>query len=51
MDEVTNETYAIHFGAGSWLPPTFKSVFLNLMENLKLDNVIRKLLGKPLKYV
>jgi hypothetical protein len=51
MDEVTNDTYAIHFGAGSWLPPTFKSVFLNLMENLKLDNVIRKLLGKPLKYV
>lgn len=51
MDEVTSDTHAIHFAAGSWIPPTFRSVSMSVLEKMKLDNVIRKMLGKPLKYV
>jgi mannosyltransferase OCH1-like enzyme len=50
LDEVSDNTYAIHYGAGSWISPTVRSVLRKILEKMKLDNAIRKLLRKPLKY-
>jgi len=54
LDEVTDNTYAIHYCAGSWTDATersvLKKVLIRILEKLKMDNVTRKLLGKPLKY-
>lgn len=50
LDEVTDNSYAIHFCAGSWMEPTARSEIKRLFEKMKMDNFIRKLLGKPLKY-
>ena len=53
LDEVTDNTYAIHYCAGSWTDATersvLKKVLIRILEKLKMDNVTRKLLGKPLK--
>jgi len=51
LGEVTENTYAIHYCAGSWITPTFRSVLRKYLEKMKIDNIIRKLLGKPLKYI
>ena len=54
LDEVTGNTYAIHLCVGSWRSPTIRAVILNvlnlILEKLKLDIKIRKLLGKPPKF-
>jgi len=53
MAEVTDNTYAIHFCAGSWRTPTVRSVIRSelkrIAEKMQMDNVVRKLIGKPAK--
>lgn len=50
LDEVNENTYAIHYGAGSWLESDLRTKIRKVFERLRLDNTIRRLLGKPLKY-
>jgi len=53
LQEVTDNAYAIHYAVGSWTTPTrsykLKKILIKILEKMKIDNVVRKLLGKPLK--
>jgi lipopolysaccharide biosynthesis glycosyltransferase len=49
LDEVTDKTYAIHYCVGSWTTPGIKYDLIKILEKIKLDNVVRKLLGRPPK--
>jgi hypothetical protein len=49
LDEVTDNSYAIHYCAGSWTEPTLRTGIIQILKKMKIDNAIRKLLGKPLK--
>ena len=52
--EVTDDAYAIHYAVGSWTTPTgsyaLKKILIKILEKLRIDNVIGKLLRKPFKY-
>lgn len=49
LDEVTYETYAIHYGEGSWTTQTERSVIVKILEKMKMKKAVKKLLGSPSK--
>jgi len=46
LDEETDNSYAIHYCAGSWTGSNIKSTLRRISEKMKIDKVIRKLLSK-----
>jgi hypothetical protein len=50
MDEVTDNTFAVHYAAGSWKPITARSLIKQFLEKMRLDNAVRSMLGRPQKY-
>jgi hypothetical protein len=49
LDEVTYDTYAIHYGEGSWTTQTERSVLIKILEKIKMKKAVKKLLGSPSK--
>ncbi|MFZ0280663.1 MAG: glycosyltransferase [Bacteroidales bacterium] len=50
LEEATDNSYAIHYCAGSWTEPTIRSTLRKILENMKMDKVIRELVKKPRNY-